>query len=225
MRVKLLVLLGVCLLLLVLRPRMREGLAATNDIRAPDVEQVYPGGGGSTRVYGPAEQDRIWALMPQSVRQWAMGSYAIADAATLTRLGKEQVATILAEYYPIYERKTSPVTDADLNTYVVGLSTSDRPPVKAALKAYFVDQPQPPAPESPPPSSMTGGTGSPLPTMPPDAGPVVLPPGPPGPMDIAPSPSPTSFESSSPVVVTVEVGGSRRGPTSRVETRGIPAAV
>ena len=225
MRVKLLVLLGVCLLLLVLRPRMREGLAATNDIRAPDVEQVYPGGGGSTRVYGPAEQDRIWALMPQRVQQWAMGN-GVGDQATLTRLGKEQVATLLARYYPMYERKTSPMTEADLDAYVGTWATSERPPVRAALKAYFVDQPQPPAPESPPPSSMTGGTGSPLPTMPPDAGPVVLPPGPPGPMDnIAPSPSPTSFESSSPVVVTVEVGGSRRGPTSRVEPRGIPAAV
>lgn len=224
MRVKLLVLLGVCLLLLVLRPRMREGLAATNDIRAPDVEQVYPGGGGSTRVYGPAEQDRIWALMPQSVRQWAMGN-GVGDQATLTRIGKEQVATLLARYYPIYERKNSPVTEADLDAYVTGMSTADRSPVRAAMKAYYVDQPQPPAPESPPPSSMTGGTGSPLPTMPVEMGPPLFPPGPPVGMDVAPSPSPTTFESSSPVVVTVEVGGSRRGPTSRVEPRGIPAAV
>jgi hypothetical protein len=222
MRVKLLVLLGVCVLLLVLRPRMREGLAATEGIRAPDVEHAYPGGGGSTRVYGPAEQDRIWALMPQSVRQWAMGN-GVGDQATLTRLGKEHVATLLARYYPMYERKTSPMTEADLDAYVGTWVTSERPPVRAALKAYFVDQPQPPPPtEAPPPPSMTGPTGPPPPTMPVEA---VLPTGPPVGMDVAPSPSPTSFESSSPVVVTVEVGGSRRGPTSRIEPRGIPAAV
>lgn len=170
-------LLAVAVLLLVARVRLREGLAPTPLIRAPDVEQPWPGGGGSTRVYGAAEQDRMWALMPPAVRN-EFGEH-----------GKSNLAAEVAKYYPTYEAMTHPLTDADLDAYVESSYMSAfRPTVKAILRTYFLEQVSPTDPPPPPPD-----TSTPVPSAAPQ-------------LPIEPTPpQPASRESGAPITVTIDV--------------------
>lgn len=180
-------LVGIAAGLLALRPRLREGLQPTDKIKQPGrIEDGF---------YDPAERDRIWSLIPESIRQAAATRWGGDDA-------KRFVANFIADFYSdVYEKATSPITKAMIADFVQRKSVPEMYIQEAStiLKAYYIDQAPPAAATGPPP--------------PPPAGPDST--GPPPPTAVAepsrpvPTPTTTSLESSAPVTITIQVRPSK----------------
>ncbi len=137
----------------------REGLAATNLIKAPP--------------YNQAEKDRIWGMIPQADKTAYRTSLAgTATASTgIDGTMKNSAAEIVAGFYTeVYSTATAPITLANVTTYAGNLPQSTVPAFRswatAVLNAYFITQAMvssPPASSgaSTPPASGTGPSPNP----------------------------------------------------------------
>jgi hypothetical protein len=207
---KLWVLLGVCLLLLYLRPRIREHLEPTDRIKDP----------GPNDTYDEAETDRIWSIMPEDVHR-EFTTVENPDEAQI-RAGKEWLSLYIASFYRVvYAQETAPITESRIAAYV-NRYINETPQFKEirakALKIYFIDQPSPPPP--PPTTGPPAPTDSTAPSDGVPLGPVRVPPPPadgPAPIETRPIPG-------APVTITVEIhpDGTTRVTNPRLGARGIP---
>ncbi len=197
---KLWVLLGVCLLLLYLRPRIRERLEPTDRIKDP----------GPDDTYDEAETDRIWSIMPEDVHR-EFTTVENPDEAQI-RAGKESLSRYIASFYRVvYAQETAPITESRIAAYV-NRYINETPQFKEirakALKIYFIDQPSPPPP--------TTGPTAPTDFSPPSDG---VPPPADGPAPIETRPIPGA-----PVTITIEIhpDGTTRVTNPRPGATGTP---
>jgi hypothetical protein len=194
------ILFGVCLLLLYLRPRIREHLEPTDAIRAP-ISEV-----GRSPEYPPDERDRMWSLMPLDVQRRYQG----LSGSTLS--GKVSLAVDVADFYStVYASTTGPITLSQIAEWV-SVRYPEKPATQnelsvKALKTYFIDQAPPPPPPPPtPPVTIGSVDGTDI------TGPTGGTESPPPPADLMEVPEPVHSmrtDIGAPVTVTVEVNQPR----------------